>query len=67
MKSYMVDVDITMSKRFYIEASSDEEARRFVDERLKENPYGETEHFDAYVCHEIVDVNEDNNNINSNS
>lgn len=58
MKNYAVDVDITVSKRIYVEAENEEEAKAKVEEMMKYPHYYYTK-ADAYVCHEITDVNED--------
>lgn len=58
MKQFEVDIDITMSKRIYIDAENEDEAREKVEQRMKENPYEQASDFDAYVSHEITDVNE---------
>ena len=59
MKQFEVDVDITMSKRIYVDAENEDEAREKVEQRMKENPYEYAHSFDAYVKHEITDVNEE--------
>jgi hypothetical protein len=38
MKNYDVSVDITMSKSISVEANSEEEAMKKVEEMIKENP-----------------------------
>ena len=59
MKKYAIDIDFTMSKRIYMSANSEEEARSFVDSLVKERPYEFANNFNAYVCHEIIDIYED--------
>ena len=59
MKEFTVDVDITVSKRIYVEAENEEEAKAKVEEMMKYPHYYYTK-ADAYVCHEITDVCEDN-------
>lgn len=59
MKNYVVDVDITVSKRFYVEASSEEEAKRFVNKLFEKESFYHASNFDAVVGHKIFDVNED--------
>ena len=56
MKNYDVDVDITMSRRYHVEAENDEEARRKVNEIIHNNPYDYCDS-DYYVNHEIIEVN----------
>lgn len=59
MKQYEVDVDITVSKRIFVSASNEEEAKRKANEFLKKDPYYYARTLDAVVGHEIIDVNED--------
>ena len=59
MKQFEVDVDITMSKRISVEAESEEHAKAIVNGWMKYNPYEYAHSFDAYVKHEITDVNEE--------
>ena len=59
MKHFEVDVDITMSKRISVEAESEERAKAIVNGWMKYNPYEYAHSFDAYVKHEITDVNEE--------
>ena len=59
MKHFEVDVDITMSKRISVEAESEEHAKAIVNGWMKYNPYEFAHSFDAYVKHEITDVNEE--------
>ena len=58
MKHYEVDVDITMSKRIYVDAENEQQAREIVEEKMKYPHYYYTK-ADAYVGHEITDVNEE--------
>ena len=58
MKEFTVDVDITVSKRIYVKAENEEEAKAKVEEMMKYPHYYYTK-ADAYVCHEITDVCED--------
>ena len=58
MEEFTVDVDITVSKRIYVEAENEKEARAKVEEMMKYPHYYYTK-ADAYVCHEITDVCED--------
>lgn len=59
MKSYCVDVDITMSKRICVEAENEEQAKTIVGNWLGDDPYYYAKTADAYVCHEITDCYED--------
>lgn len=58
MKKFEVDVDITMSKRIYVDAENEQQAREIVEEKMKYPHYYYTK-ADAYVKHEITDVNEE--------
>jgi len=49
MKNYDVSVDITMSKSISVEANSEEEAMKKVEEMINENPYDYTNNFSHYV------------------
>lgn len=59
MKSYIVDVDITVSKRIYVYASNEEEAKRKANEFFEIDPFFYAEHLDSVVGHKIIDVNEE--------
>ena len=59
MANFIIDLDFTMSKRVEIEAESQEEAIKTLKLAIQQNPYDYAHNFDAYVCSEIVDVNED--------
>ena len=59
MKEFTVDVDITVSKRIYVDAENEEDAKKKVNEMVKNQPYNYYTKADAYVCHEITDCNED--------
>lgn len=58
MKQFSVDVDITMSKRVYVEAETEEEAMELVDGLIDCNPYGYTSELDCYVGHKVICANE---------
>ena len=59
MKNYVVDVDITVSKRIYVVASNEEEAKRKANEFFEKEPYHIARNMDAIVGHKIIDVNEE--------
>lgn len=59
MKSYIVDVDITVSKRIYVNASNEEEAKRKANEFFEEDPFYYAKNLDAIVGHKIIYVNEE--------
>ena len=54
MANYSVSVDIVMNKYFSVEAESDDEAAKKVDEMISKNPYDYTHNFSCYVGHEII-------------
>lgn len=58
-KNYCVSVDITMSKTFEIEAENEEQAKAILNGWIKYNPYEYAHNFDAYISHEITDINEE--------
>jgi hypothetical protein len=58
-KNYSVSVDIVMNKYISVEAESDEEAAKKVDEMIKKNPYDYTNNFSCYVGHEIISTEEE--------
>ena len=60
MKNFSIDVDITMSKHFVIEAENEEKAKAMVSSIINAEPYYHASHSDAYVGHEITDVIEKN-------
>ena len=57
-KNFVVDVDITMSRSFEVEAENEQQAKNMVYSMIKANPYDFTHGFTYYVDHEIVDANE---------
>lgn len=59
MKNFILDVDFTMSKRIQVEAENEEHAIAIFEHLMKENPYEFAYRFDAYVDHEVTDVEED--------
>ena len=58
MAKFNVDVDITMSKSFEIEAENEENSIEIVEDMIDKNPYGFTNGFSHYVKHEVVCANE---------
>lgn len=59
MKQFAVDIDITMSKRIYIDAENEDEAREKVEQKMEENPYEQARDFASFVDYDITDVNEE--------
>lgn len=56
MRQYAVDMDITVSKRIYVDAEDEQQARQIVEEKMK-HPHYYYSKADAYVSHEITDIN----------
>lgn len=54
--TFVVSVDITMSKTLYIEAESEEQAREIATCRVFNYAYDMAASADAYVSQEIVDI-----------
>lgn len=59
MKEFTVHVDITVSKSIYVDAENEEDAKKKVDEMIKNNPHYYYTNADAYLCHEIIDCYEE--------
>ena len=60
MKTFSVDVDITMSKTIEVLAENEEHAKEIVDSMINENPYSYTKNgFSHFVSYEIIDANEE--------
>lgn len=60
MKTFAIEVDITVSKTIYVEADNIKEAEKIANEKVRKYPHYYYTKADAYVCHEITDINEDN-------
>ena len=60
VKHYVVDMDITVSKRVYVAATSAEEAMRIAKEEVDSDPYNYAWNCDAFVSSTAIDANEDN-------
>lgn len=54
MAKYQVSVDVVMNKYIEVEAESDEDAAKKVDEMISNNPYEYTNNFSHYVGHEVI-------------
>ena len=54
MAKYQVSVDVVMNKYIEVEAESDEDAAKKVDEMISNNPYEYTNGFSHYVGHEVI-------------
>lgn len=59
MKEYSVSVDITVSKVFFVDANSEEEAKQIVSEKMKRDPWYYASQANAIVDWGIVDVEEE--------
>jgi hypothetical protein len=54
-KEYAVDIDITMSCRVYVEAESEEEAKKLAYEKVDSDPYYYARRAANYVSHVVFD------------
>ena len=59
MKTFSVDVDITMSKTIEVLAENEEHAKEIADSMINNNPYGYTNGFSHFVSYEIIDATEE--------
>ena len=59
MKSFIVDVDITLSKQIFVEAENEEDAQSIVKNWIDDDPYYYAHKADAFVSFDITDVYED--------
>lgn len=59
MTNFILFVDFVMSKRIQVEAESEDNAIAIFEEMMKKNPYEFTTRFDAYVDHEVTDIDEE--------
>ena len=59
MKEFIVDVDITVSKRIYVDAENEDDAMSKVDNMIGENPYDYTSDFSHYVTHEVINAEDE--------
>ena len=60
MKNFIVDIDITMSKRVQVcNVENEEQAIAAIRQNFSDNPYDIARNFDAYVGYKIIDVNEE--------
>lgn len=59
MKTYFIDVDITMSTTLEVDANNEQEAREKARESINNNPYDVIRLGGYYVSHEIIDVYDD--------
>lgn len=55
---FVLDVDITMSKRVYIKAENEQDAVAIFERMMYNDPYEVATKFDAYVDYEVTEVNE---------
>ena len=59
MAQYVISVDFTMSKHIMVEAESEEQAKSILNGWIKYNPYEYAYSFDAYVNHEITNIDKE--------
>lgn len=57
-KNFAVSVDFTMSKMIEVKALDENDARRKVEDMIRENPYGYARDFSHYVRHDVIDAEE---------
>ena len=55
-KNFSLSVDIVMNKYIDVEAESEEEATKKLEEMFNKNPYDYTHNFSCYVGHEVISV-----------
>jgi len=55
-KTFSLSVDIVMNKYIDVEAESEEEATKKLEEMFNKNPYDYTHNFNCYVGHEVISV-----------
>lgn len=58
MESYLVDLDVTMSVRIYIDANNAEKAKDLAVEKIKKQPHFYLRH-SAFVEAVVVDIFEE--------
>lgn len=58
MKTFYVDVDVTLSTQFHIEAESQEQATEIAGKMVEENPNYYAAR-GSYVEHSVIDAFED--------
>jgi hypothetical protein len=55
-KTFSLSVDIVMNKYIDVEAETEEEAVKKLEEKFSKNPYDYTNYFNCYVGHEVISV-----------
>ena len=58
MKKYCVEMDVTFSARMYVEAESEEQAKRKAVSDMEKDPRSHTR-WGAYVDTEVTDIYEE--------
>jgi hypothetical protein len=58
MKKYCIDMDVTFSARMYVEAESEEQAKRKAVNDMEKDPRYHTR-WGAYVDTEVTDIYEE--------
>lgn len=56
MANFSLSVDIVMNKYIDVEAETEDEAVKKVEEMFSKNPYDVANNFSAYVGHEVISV-----------
>lgn len=59
MKEYIVNIDITMSRKIRISAEHEEEAKRLALNKVVENPYPDVSTNTLFVGAKVIDVLEE--------
>lgn len=56
MANFSLSVDIVMNKYIDVEAETEDEAVKKVEEMFNKNPYDVAHNFNTYVGHEVISV-----------
>jgi hypothetical protein len=56
MANFSLSVDIVMNKYIDVEAETEDEAVKKVEEMFSKNPYDVAHNFSTYVGHEVISV-----------
>ena len=56
MANFSLSVDIVMNKYIDVEADTEDEAVKKVEEMFNKNPYDVAHNFSTYVGHEVISV-----------
>lgn len=58
-KSFLVSVDITVCKNFFVDAESEEQAKSLVEKKMTDDPYYYAKNSDTVVDWFVSSVDED--------